>query len=94
MVMRAPYDNSDNSSDAYEVLMHDVLIGDGTLFSRSDEVNESWAIIEPILDVWEKRVSIDRYRAGTWDIPAMKDLTKDCDSGWHLPSNNSAANKI
>ena len=32
IVMRAPYDNSENTSDAYEVLMHDVLIGDGTLF--------------------------------------------------------------
>jgi len=93
MVMRAPYASGDGSSDAYEVLMHDVLIGDGTLFSRADEVNESWAIIEPILDAWENRVSIDRYRAGTWDIPAMSKLTRDCVCGWHKPSSNNAANK-
>ena len=89
MVMRAPYDNSESSADAYEVLMHDVLIGDGTLFSRADEVNESWSIIEPILNAWENRVSINRYRAGTWEIPEMEKLTKDCVSGWHKPSDNT-----
>ncbi len=87
MVMRAPYANNDAVvADAYEVLMHDVLIGDSTLFSRADEVNESWAIIEPILDAWQKRVSIDRYVAGSWDIPAMDELCSDCVSGWHRPS--------
>ncbi len=86
MVMRAPYANGGEIASAYEVLMHDVLVGDSTLFSRSDEVNESWAIIEPILKAWSDRVSIDRYRAGTWDITEMEALTKDCVHGWHLPS--------
>jgi len=87
MVMRAPYaDDAEEVADAYEILMHDVLIGDGTLFSRADEVESSWEIVEPILDAWENRVSIERYRAGTWDIPAMDDLTKDCVGGWHKPS--------
>jgi len=86
IVMRAPYDNSENSSDAYEVLMHDVLIGDGTLFSRADEVNESWAIVQPILDAWQNRISINRYSAGTTNIPEMEKLTEGCVSGWHIPS--------
>jgi len=87
MVMRAPYaDNAEEIADAYEILMHDVLTGDGTLFSRSDEVEASWEIVEPILKAWEKRVSIERYHAGTWDIPAMDELTRDCVGGWHKPS--------
>jgi len=86
MVMRAPYANKDSVASAYEVLMHDVLIGDGTLFSRADEVNESWAIIEPILQAWKKRVSIDRYHSGSWDISRMDELTEDCVSGWHIPT--------
>jgi glucose-6-phosphate 1-dehydrogenase len=87
MVMRAPYaDDAEEVADAYEILMHDVLIGDGTLFSRADEVEASWEIVEPILDAWENRVSIERYRAGTWDIPAMDELTKDCVGGWHKPT--------
>ncbi len=87
MVMRAPYaDDAEKVADAYEILMHDVLTGDGTLFSRADEVETSWEIVEPILDAWENHVSIERYRAGTWDIPAMDELTKDCVGGWHKPT--------
>ena len=87
MVMRAPYaDDVEEVADAYEILMHDVLTGDGTLFSRADEVELSWAIVEPILEAWKKRVSIERYHAGTWDVAAMDELTKDCVGGWHKPT--------
>ncbi len=87
MVMRAPYaDDTEEVADAYEILMHDVLTGDGTLFSRADEVETSWQIVEPILNAWKNRVSIERYRAGTWDIPAMDELTSDCVGGWHKPT--------
>ena len=87
MVMRAPYaDNTEEVADAYEILMHDVLTGDGTLFSRADEVETSWEIVEPILEAWKNRVSIERYHAGTYDIPAMEELTKDCVGGWHIPT--------
>jgi glucose-6-phosphate 1-dehydrogenase len=87
MIMRAPYaDDAEEVADAYEILMHDVLTGDGTLFSRADEVETSWEIVEPILDAWQNRVSIERYHAGSWDIPAMDELTKDCVGGWHKPS--------
>ncbi len=87
MVMRAPYsEDGKDVSDAYEVLLHDVLTGDATLFSRADEVEESWLIIEPILNAWKERISVERYRAGTWDVPGMDDLFKDCVGGWHKPS--------
>ena len=87
MVMRAPYsENGEDVSDAYEVLLHDVLTGDATLFSRGDEVEESWSIIEPILNVWQDRISVKRYRAGTWDVSGMDDLFKDCVGGWHKPT--------
>lgn len=87
MVMRAPYsENGEDVSDAYEVLLHDVLIGDATLFSRADEVEESWSIIEPILNAWKDRISVERYRSGTWDIPGMDALFENCVGGWHKPS--------
>jgi len=86
MVMRAPYaENGDDVSDAYEVLLHDVLSGDATLFSRADEVEESWSIIEPILNTWKDRISVGRYRSGTWDIPGMDSLFEGCVGGWHKP---------
>lgn len=87
MVMRAPYsENGADVSDAYEVLLHDVLTGDATLFSRADEVEESWSIIEPILTAWKDRISVERYRSGTWDVPGMDTLFEGCVSGWHKPS--------
>jgi glucose-6-phosphate 1-dehydrogenase len=87
MKMRAPYsENGEDVSDAYEVLLHDVLMGDATLFSRADEVEESWSIIEPILNAWKDRISVDRYCSGTWDIPGMDELLEGCAGGWHIPS--------
>jgi len=87
MVMRAPYlDNAEEVADAYEILMHDVLTGDRTLFSRADEIETSWEIVEPVLEAWKNRISVERYHAGTWDIPAMDELTKDCEGGWHKPT--------
>ena len=86
MVMRAPYsENGDDVSDAYEVLLHDVLGGDATLFSRADEVEESWSIIEPILNAWKDRISVGRYRSGSWDVPGMDSLFEGCVGGWHKP---------
>ncbi len=86
MVMRAPYaENGDDVSEAYEVLLHDVLTGDATLFSRGDEVEESWKIIEPILAAWKERISVDRYRAGSWEVPGMDALFEGCVGGWHKP---------
>ena len=87
MVMRAPYsENGEDVSDAYEVLLHDVLTGDATLFSRADEVEESWSIVEPILNAWKDRISVERYRSGTWEVPGIDALFDDCESGWHKPS--------
>jgi glucose-6-phosphate 1-dehydrogenase len=87
MVMRAPYaENDTDVSAAYEVLLHDVLIGDATLFSRADEVEESWSIIEPILEAWKDRISVQRYRSGTWDVPGMDSLFEGCEGSWHKPS--------
>ena len=87
LVMHAPYaDENGYQSDAYEVLMHDVLSGDSTLFSRGDEVERSWDIIEPILQELRLRDFIDSYPSGTWDIAAMDELLAGCVGGWHKPT--------
>jgi glucose-6-phosphate 1-dehydrogenase len=86
MVMRAPYaDNGMDVAEAYETLLHDVLLGDATLFSRADEVEESWDIVAPLQEAWKDRVSIERYRAGSWNVPDMDELLKGCVGGWHKP---------
>jgi glucose-6-phosphate 1-dehydrogenase len=39
---------------AYETLLLDAMIGDATLFTRSDEVEAAWRIVDPLLELWEK----------------------------------------
>lgn len=59
---------STQTPEAYETLLLDAMRGDATLFMRSDQVEEAWDVIMPILDVWETRDSLDfpNYAAGTW----------------------------
>jgi glucose-6-phosphate 1-dehydrogenase len=42
------------SPEAYERLILDAMRGDATLFTRDDEVEAQWRIIDPILERWEK----------------------------------------
>ena len=55
------------SPEAYERLIMDAMRGDATLFTRNDEVDAQWSIIDPVLDAW--RDADDRplpsYEAGT-----------------------------
>ena len=41
------------SPEAYERLILDAMRGDATLFTRNDEVEAQWRIIDPVLKVWE-----------------------------------------
>ncbi len=55
------------AADGYERLLHDVLIGDPTLFIRTDEVEHAWGIVDPILTAWAgDQVPLAHYEAGTW----------------------------
>ncbi len=55
------------SPEAYERLILDVMRGDATLFTRNDEVEALWRIIDPILAAWaqDRESSIPQYPAGS-----------------------------
>ncbi len=62
------------AADGYERLIHDALVGDATLFIRSDEVQQAWRIVDPYLQAWsEPGGALLTYPAGTWG-PHMADL--------------------
>ena len=87
LVMRGPYASGTEALvEAYETLLHDVLQGDATLFSRADEIEAAWKILGPILEAWNRRISIDRYRAGSWAVPEVDRLFEGCVGGWHKPT--------
>ena len=53
--------------DAYEILIHDALIGDKTFFAHWDEVELSWEWVQPLLDAYrENLVPLHIYPAGTY----------------------------
>lgn len=55
-----------NTPEAYEKLIYDCLIGDGTNFTHWDEVALSWQFIDVISKVWEKeKANFPNYKAGT-----------------------------
>ncbi|MFM1872154.1 MAG: hypothetical protein RL398_1576, partial [Planctomycetota bacterium] len=55
------------SADAYERLLLDAMLGDGTLFARRDEVEEAWRIVDSILAGWQQDGRPpEPYAAGTW----------------------------
>lgn len=56
---------TENSPEAYERLLLDVLIGDPPLFPLQREVELSWQILDPILEHWDGQ-PIEQYRPGSW----------------------------
>ena len=54
------------SPEAYERLIMDAMRGDATLFTRDDEVEAQWTIIDPILEAWETMPGpLPQYPAGS-----------------------------
>ena len=56
------------SPEAYERLILDAMRGDATLFTRNDEVDAQWSIIDPILQAWHQADgdgALPTYEAGT-----------------------------
>jgi glucose-6-phosphate 1-dehydrogenase len=55
--------------DAYERLLVDAMMGDASLFTRSDEIEEAWRIIDPILQTWDEHPDapqLQSYPVGSW----------------------------
>ncbi len=66
--------------EAYERLLMDVMLGDATLFTRTDEVEEAWWITDRITQAWQSQglQKLPNYPAGTWGPKgADKFITKD-----------------
>jgi glucose-6-phosphate 1-dehydrogenase len=72
--------------DAYERLIHDALVGDATLFIRSDEVDAAWRVVQPVLDAWADDPGRPApYEQGTWGpVEADRLLARDGHT-WRQP---------
>ena len=74
----------EESPEAYERLLLDALIGDPTLFIRSDEVEHSWRIVDPIVAHWqESSARIPFYEAASWGPVEGDQLLERDGRVWH-----------
>ena len=73
-------DPEDVPLEAYERLLLDVMRGDQTLFTRSDEVDRVWQVCQPVLD---NPPPVQPYEPGSWGPEAALRLPGP--DGWHLP---------
>ncbi len=76
-----------DSPDAYETLLLDAMVGDASLFTRNDEVERAWQILQPILDAWGSGIGgpLHFYAAGTWGPPAADELLEREGRAWRRP---------
>jgi glucose-6-phosphate 1-dehydrogenase len=65
----------------YEVLLHAAIIGDSSHFTRQDMVEESWRVVQPLLD---SPPPAHRYEPGTWG-PAEAERLAAGIGGWREP---------
>jgi glucose-6-phosphate 1-dehydrogenase len=76
-----------DTPEAYERLVLDALIGDGTLFIRGDEAEASWRLCTPVLDSWRElgRQGMDTYDAGSWGPASADTLLARHAHQWRKP---------
>jgi glucose-6-phosphate 1-dehydrogenase len=69
--------------EAYERLILDCLLGDATLFTRADEIEEQWLLVDAIVAAWQRdRPSFPNYAAGTWGPPSADELIHRDGRSW------------
>lgn len=76
-----------NTPEAYERLVLDAMIGDGTLFIRGDEAETSWQLYTPVLKAWAAagREGMDSYPAGSWGPSGAEALMAKAGHVWRQP---------
>jgi glucose-6-phosphate 1-dehydrogenase len=73
-------------AEAYETLLLDAMRGDTTNFTRTDSVEESWRIVDPVLDLWRSAGGAPHlYPAGAWGPEAADDLLARDGRRWRRP---------
>jgi glucose-6-phosphate 1-dehydrogenase len=69
--------------EAYERLILDAMLGDATLFTRTDEVEEQWSLVDAITASWPRdRPSFPNYAAGSWGPPSADELIHRDGRSW------------
>jgi glucose-6-phosphate 1-dehydrogenase len=76
---------TESSPEAYERLILDVLLGDANLFPRTEEVEESWKILDPIEEYWARNSKPAQYPSGTWGPQEADEMLARDGRSWRRP---------
>jgi len=62
--------------ESYERLLLDAITGDASLFTRADEVETAWGLIDPIIEAWasEEAQPLANYEIGSWGPTESDDM--------------------
>ncbi|WP_408066758.1 glucose-6-phosphate dehydrogenase [[Mycobacterium] crassicus] len=76
---------SEDSPEAYERLILDVLLGEPSLFPVNAEVELSWEILDPVLDNWAEHGKPEPYAAGSWGPRSSFEMLERSGREWRRP---------
>ncbi|MFC5214818.1 glucose-6-phosphate dehydrogenase [Streptomyces coerulescens] len=76
---------TESSPEAYERLILDVLLGDSNLFPRTEEVELSWKILDPIEEYWDTHGKPAQYPSGTWGPVEADEMLAREGRSWRRP---------
>jgi glucose-6-phosphate 1-dehydrogenase len=76
-----------SSPEAYERLLLEAMLGDATLFARTDEVESAWTFITPVLEGWaaQKLTELPYYPSGSWGPAEAQALIERDGRQWRRP---------
>jgi glucose-6-phosphate 1-dehydrogenase len=76
-----------NTPEAYERLLLDAIVGDGTLFIRGDETEAAWRLLTPVLEAWQAAgtAGLAEYPAGSWGPAEADTLLQHYGHTWRRP---------
>jgi glucose-6-phosphate 1-dehydrogenase len=76
---------AEDSPEAYERLILDVLLGEPSLFPVNDEVELAWEILDPVLGNWAAHGKPEPYEAGSWGPASSFEMLHRTEREWRRP---------
>jgi glucose-6-phosphate 1-dehydrogenase len=75
------------AAPAYGTLLLDIMIGEATLFTRTDEVEAAWRVVDPLIKFWDEHrpKRMPTYAAGSWGPREAEELIAQNGAEWREP---------
>ena len=82
--------------EAYERLLLDVILGDASLFSRSDSIEESWRLVDPLQKAWElnEGPALTFYETDSWGPAESERLLSNTGYSWYKIEENGTSGDL